>query len=77
MAGAADGDPCHEIEKQIAIDIFDYHATTLFDDQGINTPIGRCRVKMVSLDERFGLRSRERRLDLRCLHNLLSIAFQV
>ena len=32
MAGATDGDASHEIQKQVAIDIFDHHAAPLFDD---------------------------------------------
>src|SRR4030095_8269683 len=51
VACARDCDAGHEIKKQIAIDIFDYHAAALLDDQGIDAPISRRGPLLVALDD--------------------------
>src|SRR5687768_13708149 len=70
MASAGNRDAGHEIEKQVAVDVFHDHALRLFDDQRINSTVRRRGDLMIALDDGLSFRTGKGCLDERCVHIL-------
>ena len=58
VARRRDGNPGHEVQVAVAIDIFDDGALTVGHGQGILFDVGGGRILGVLVDDRAGLRSR-------------------
>ena len=65
VARVGHGDPGHEVEKQISVDIFDHAAAPLLDDQRIDPAVRRRGEFLVALDDRFGFGAGQRCFDMR------------
>lgn len=59
MASAGNCDPRHEVQKEIAVNIFNDHATSFFDDERIDPAVCGRRVSFVFLDDGPGFRPRQ------------------
>ncbi len=69
MTGVGHRNAGHEIEKQIAVDVFDHTAAPFLDHQRIDATVGRRGAFLIALDDRFGFGTGKRGFDVGNFHN--------
>jgi hypothetical protein len=62
---AGDGNPAHEVEEAVAVDVLDHDPRTPRDDKRVFLEVGVRREGAIAVDDGPGARSRRRRLDVR------------